>query len=99
MRLSKYEQNSIKKHFKNIFPNAKLYLFGSRVDDSKKGGDIDLYIETLSDEYSYPKLLSFNSFIQADIGEQKIDIVVNKIDKQIDKLIYTNAKKQGILLG
>jgi hypothetical protein len=98
MRLSKYEQNSIKKHFKNIFPNAKLYLFGSRVDDSKKGGDIDLYIETLSDEYSYPKLLSFNSFIQADIGEQKIDIVVNKIDKQIDKLIYTNAKNKGYYL-
>jgi len=99
MRLSKYEQNSILKHFKNIFPHAKLYLFGSRTDDSKKGGDIDLYIETKGDEYSYSKLLDFNSSIQADIGEQKIDIVVNKIDKHISKPIYINAKKQGILLG
>jgi len=99
MRLTTTEQNSIKKHFKSIFPHAKLYLFGSRVDDTKNGGDIDLYIETKSDEYSYSKLLDFNSSVQSDIGEQKIDIVVNKIDKNISKSIYINARKQGILLG
>jgi len=99
MRLTPIEQKSIKKHFKHIFPHAKLYLFGSRTDDTKKGGDIDLYIETKSEEYSYSKLLDFNSSIQADIGEQKIDIIVNKIDRNITKPIYINAKKQGILLG
>lgn len=99
MRLTKLEQNSIIKNFKSFFPHAKLYLFGSRVDDTKKGGDIDLYIETKSDEYSYSKLLEFNVSIQKEIGEQKIDIVVNKIDKNIHKSIYTNAKKTGILLG
>lgn len=98
MRLTKFEKNSIVKHFYNIFPNAKLYLFGSRTDDAKKGGDIDLYIETNSSSYSYSKLLDFNALVQHDIGEQKIDIVVNKIDKHILKPIYENAKKQGILL-
>ncbi|MDD5399989.1 MAG: nucleotidyltransferase domain-containing protein [Sulfurimonas sp.] len=99
MRLSEFEIETIKKHFKSFFPHAKLYLFGSRVDESKKGGDIDLYIETKSNEYSYAKLLEFNSSIQKDIGEQKIDIVVNKIDKNLDKLIYQNAKKTGVFLG
>ena len=99
MRLTAIEKKSIIKHFKHIFPHSQLYLFGSRVDESKKGGDIDLYIETKSEEYSYSKLLDFNASVQADIGEQKIDIVVNKIDKNITKPIYINAKKQGILLG
>jgi len=99
MRLSTLEQNSIKKHFKIIFPYSRLYLFGSRVDNTKKGGDIDLYIETKSDEYSYSKLLDFNSSVQEDIGEQKIDIIVNKVDKNITKPIYINAKKYGVLLG
>ena len=99
MRLSTQEQKSIITNFKQIFPYAKLYLFGSRVDDTKKGGDIDLYIETHSSEYSYSKLLDFNSLVQEEIGLQKIDIVINKLDKKTDKSIYINAKKQGVLLG
>jgi predicted nucleotidyltransferase len=99
MRLTTIEQTSIITNFKNIFPLATLYLFGSRVDDTKKGGDIDLYIETISKDYSYSKLLDFNALIQKDIGEQKVDIVVNRLDKNINKSIYVNAKKEGILLG
>jgi predicted nucleotidyltransferase len=99
MRLSSFEQNSIVTNFRNYFPNSKLYLFGSRIDDTKKGGDIDLYIETTSNEYDYLKVLELNSKIQDEIGWQKIDIVVNKIDKKQDKLIYKNAKNTGVLLG
>ena len=35
----------------HFLPNDKLWLFGSRVVISKKGGDIDLYIETNIDIY------------------------------------------------
>jgi len=98
MRLSSFEKQSIINHFENIFSNSKLYLFGSRVDDTKKGGDIDLYIETTTKEYDYTKILEFSGKVQDDIGWQKIDIVVNKIDENKDKLIYQNAKKTGVLL-
>lgn len=43
MRLIEFEKNSIVKHFASFFPYAKIYLFESRVDDTKKSGDIDLY--------------------------------------------------------
>jgi len=36
--------------FVEIFGDGKIYLFGSRTDDSKKGGDIDLYL-CLTEEF------------------------------------------------
>jgi len=44
MRLTEYEAASIKKAFAQSFEEGKIYLFGSRVDDAKRGGDIDLYL-------------------------------------------------------
>ena len=46
MRLSRHMFDQIKKSFSEIFHDGSIYLFGSRVDDNLKGGDIDLYIET-----------------------------------------------------
>ena len=47
MRLSNDSMLTIKQAVTLIFgKDAKVYLFGSRTDDAKKGGDIDLYIET-----------------------------------------------------
>lgn len=44
MRLKTSEVNIIQNCFIKVFQHGALYLFGSRVDDNKKGGDIDLYI-------------------------------------------------------
>ncbi len=44
MRLSSKYINVIKKYFHIFFGEGDIYLFGSRVDDDKKGGDIDLYL-------------------------------------------------------
>ena len=46
MRLQKSEVDAIKEAIYAFDPRAKIYLFDSRVDDTKKGGDIDLLIES-----------------------------------------------------
>ena len=44
MRITEKEKNVIIDAVKSTDPDAKVWLFGSRVDDSKKGGDIDLVV-------------------------------------------------------
>jgi len=99
MRLTHSEQKIIKKYFKDIFNKGQLYLFGSRVDDNKKGGDIDLYIisneDNLSTEMLFNKKLEFLSKLQLALGEQKIDLIISK-DK--NRSIEKEALKNGIEL-
>ena len=43
MRLTEFEINVIKQSARDVFgSDVQFFLFGSRVDDTKKGGDIDL---------------------------------------------------------
>ncbi|MBU0455630.1 MAG: nucleotidyltransferase domain-containing protein [Gammaproteobacteria bacterium] len=42
MRLTPFEVQTIKSIIQKHDPNAKIYLFGSRVNDQARGGDIDL---------------------------------------------------------
>lgn len=46
MRLTPQELRSVRQTIHNADPNGRLWLFGSRADDSRRGGDIDLYLET-----------------------------------------------------
>jgi len=75
MRLSNSELNVLKSKLYSLSDRAKLYLFGSRVDDTKKGGDIDLLIidKTLSKKDL--RLLRIDFF--KHFGEQKLDIVLD----------------------
>jgi len=78
MRLSVFEVQSILNTFHEVFGNGKVYLFGSRIDDTQKGGDIDLYFATDNRENLYEKKIDFLVKIQQKIGQQKIDIVFAK---------------------
>ncbi|MDQ1265265.1 MAG: uncharacterized protein QG635_415 [Bacteroidota bacterium] len=74
MRLSEYQRNSITASFRSMFPEHLLYLFGSRTDDSQKGGDIDLLI--LGDtRLTMKEIRIFKIDLYKKIGEQKIDII------------------------
>jgi predicted nucleotidyltransferase len=97
MRLSLFEiENIIKLKDKYFGKQAKVYLFGSRVDDNKKGGDIDLFIEKCySNNNSYELKKQFIAELEKIIGLQKIDLIIS-IDK--NRLIEIEAKK-GIELN
>jgi len=93
MRLSEKEIKAIKEMFIKHFKKGEIYLFGSRIDDNKKGGDIDLYISSDVDNL-LEKKINFLVDLKREIGEQKIDVV---LDRKKNNLIDKNAKK-GILL-
>lgn len=99
MRLSINEQRLIKQSCRDVFSdNAKVFVFGSRVDDAKKGGDLDLYIIPnldISSENLYDKKIEFLSKLQLKLGEQKIDVILSK-DK--NRSIEKEAVATGIEL-
>ncbi|MCK9282620.1 MAG: nucleotidyltransferase domain-containing protein [Melioribacteraceae bacterium] len=79
MRLSKEEIEIIKKSVLDIDPNALIKLFGSRTDDTKLGGDIDLLL--ISDKLSFHDKLTILVNMKKYLGERKIDIIIfNKTD-------------------
>ncbi len=100
MRISEADISSIITLFQDFFgPDDHLWLFGSRVDDSQKGGDIDLYVQThLSPEVIYDQETKFITGLWEKIGEQKIDLVLHLIDTDFYLPIYDIAQREGVLL-
>ncbi|MBL0319064.1 MAG: nucleotidyltransferase domain-containing protein [Alphaproteobacteria bacterium] len=101
MRLSLSEIEVITTVFKKHFwVNDHLWIFGSRVDNSKRGVAIDLYIETAyNPEQAAGSNILFISDLWIALGEQHIDIVLKLIHSDFDLPIYHVAKKEGIQLA
>lgn len=74
MRLNPEIANYLKKSIQKRIPGSTVYLFGSRVDDSARGGDIDLIILTdePADKRIFRKIRL--EFIKK-YGWRKIDLV------------------------
>jgi predicted nucleotidyltransferase len=97
MRLTVEEIDSIRKATETCFGKAsKVFLFGSRVYDHKRGGDIDLYIQPEQQDGLFNRKIQMLTMLFEMIGEQKVDIVVQYSGQK--RLIDELALKQGILL-
>ena len=81
---------------KEIYGDAPVMLFGSRVDDSKRGGDVDLFIET-SNPTSYQQRIDFLVKVERAGIERKVDLVVKSPNFPHEK-IFDTAKRTGALL-
>ena len=95
MRLTDFQHQAIKKYFLEVFKEGQIYLFGSRVDELKKGGDIDLYIQTKDTTNLMHKKIDFLVKLKREIGLQKIDVV---FDKGLHRVIDKVAMQEGIRL-
>ena len=95
VRLSAHQQKMIKLCFQEVFQAGEVYLFGSRVDVARKGGDIDLYLIPDDQQHLLHKKIQFLARLKRRIGEQKIDVVfASDQNRPIDQV----ARQQGVLL-
>ncbi|HJW87688.1 MAG TPA: nucleotidyltransferase domain-containing protein [Candidatus Brocadiaceae bacterium] len=93
MRLKQFEVESITNAIKTLDVHAQIYLFGSRTDDAKRGGDIDVLI--ISQTLSYNDKIKIVQRLYESLGEQKIHIIIAKDAK--DPFVKL-ARNKGILL-
>ena len=76
MRISEIEKTTIVNAILEKDRNAQIFLFGSRTDDFKKGGDIDILVQ--SDEIGLLEIVKIKSTVFKYLPEQKIDLLVSK---------------------
>jgi predicted nucleotidyltransferase len=101
MRLSHQQIDIIKSAVRQHFgAQAGVRLFGSRVDDDARGGDIDLYVEsTLGNaDDAVAAEVALWAELQRRLGEQRIDILVDYPAKPHRPPIYRVAREQGVRL-
>ncbi len=94
IRLPSYVLKAIEETAKEVFgEDIKLWIFGSRVNPTAKGGDIDLYIET---KEGFNKVIRFLARLDLKIEERKIDVIVRKFGSKDE--IALEAKTKGVKL-
>ncbi|MGZ8257385.1 MAG: nucleotidyltransferase domain-containing protein [Gallionella sp.] len=96
MRLTPNEQANIKRIVAAIFgADAMLWLFGSRVDDAKRGGDVDLYVVPVNRDELYMKRVRCLGELERALL-YPVDLVVAEPDaaRPIDRI----ALKTGVML-
>jgi len=74
MRLTQQEQQVICNSINRVDPEARILLFGSRVDDLARGGDIDILC--LSSEINRQQRRLIRREIGDRLAGQKIDLIV-----------------------
>jgi len=96
MRLNAEQTASIKRIVSEMFgDDADIWLFGSRVDDSKRGGDVDLYVIPAQGEGLFDKRITCLGRLEA-VLPYPVDLVVNELGRDLP--IYRIALAQGVRL-
>jgi predicted nucleotidyltransferase len=99
MRLTQKQITQIKEFTADVFgEEAQVYLFGSRLDEHARGGDIDLLVKT-NKEVERPAV--FPAKLAAKVmmanHEQKVDVVLIAPNLEMHG-IHKVALREGVLL-
>jgi hypothetical protein len=99
MRLTETQIQAIHDTAGELFGgHASVCLFGSRIDDHQRGGDIDLLIEVDHILDNRPAMAArFSSRLQRCIGEQRIDVLIIEPNTRL-KPIHRVARETGVRL-
>jgi predicted nucleotidyltransferase len=99
MRLTETQIQAIHTTAEEIFgSDARVSLFGSRVDDHARGGDIDLLIEVEHVLDNRPAMAArFSARLQRRKGEQRIDVLIIDPNTRLQP-IHRVARETGIRL-
>jgi len=91
VRLSSAEIKNLKESVSVLDPHAVIYLFGSRTDMTKRGGDIDMLIVSKTIGRKDISKIRWN-FFEA-FGEQKMDIIKDdgSIQTPFVKMVFPKA--------
>jgi predicted nucleotidyltransferase len=99
MRLSEEQKAIVKQVGYDIFgDNVQLSLFGSRLNDHLKGGDIDILVK--SDQPltgKMIKMLTMTARLQMRLGDQPIDILIYDPETPLSP-VYEQALANGELI-
>lgn len=99
MRLSHAHIESLKRlAFEEAGSSARLRLFGSRLDDVARGGDVDLLLE-LAEPVANPAMLAARFAARASriMQGRKVDVVLSAPNLQ-RQAIHESALRHGVLL-
>jgi uncharacterized protein len=93
MRLTDHERLSLLQAIRAADPQAQVWLHGSRLHDTARGGDIDLLV--LSAHLGLSDKLSLLAQLHAALGEQRIDLT---IARDLSRPFARLAQAQGVQL-
>ncbi len=91
--MDKLEREALKFVLRDF--KGEIYLFGSRLDDDKKGGDIDILLIPRNKANTFKLSLKVEARFFS-ICEEKIDVLVYDKNNLFFKEILKNAKRIDI---
>jgi predicted nucleotidyltransferase len=99
VRLSPEQVQSIREVAAEIFgPEAQVWLFGSRVDDNLRGGDVDLLVESPEPvEDSVWKQALFAAQLERRFDGRKVDVLLRAPNLLVQP-IHESARRTGVRL-
>jgi predicted nucleotidyltransferase len=95
MRLNNTELKALRAILGELDPAGRIYLYGSRADDTRRGGDIDIYLQASRPIELKTRLLTQYRLQQA--CDTRVDLLV-KNPAQPELPIHQIAIERGVLL-